>query len=542
MKKRTIAIFLSALMISSAAMVLSSCADKEGPAGSSNGVGGTQGPGGTDSPVVSGVPDGVNFAADGEPMPINFVVAEADAGAGDTFHLRSIKLDEDEMTENDKVDAAVAERNAAVEKKLGVEIVVYEYLNDADGGIRSSNVYTALSAQSDEYDVLCGLQWKDIDMELDGMLVDLNTLTDDSGNKVDYLSLNAPWWSGYYNESLRIGSNNSLYWVTGDLCLRYTGGYYCYFVNEKLYEQDLLNTQSDLLTAKNGEPTAYGPIYDLVARGDWTLDILSEMVAKAYKDDGDQKVNRTDVLGAALPIWDNTNGMAIAAGINWSEKTDNGVTLMMTSGNQRLIDFMSKMNTILKSGYVYNYGGDYQGAFTDFKGDLSCFLSGRLNQAELYLSTMTTNYHIIPCPKFDFDQDQYRSSVHDAINLYGVSYYSQNKVASVATLEEMAYHSYNTVRPIYYDQALKSMYTTDPGAARMIDLMHDVVYSDFLYIWQFSDYLGGVNGGGPNSMGDFMRNTVTSSKPASQIKKHLTKWNTGLDELLAAIQKLEEQG
>lgn len=547
MKKQITAFLLTALMVGSAVLTLSACSDgKRQNTGAGTGSSGGTVPGGTSGtsqgsdptlPEVAkpGVPDGVRFDTDGEKTVINFVVAETDAANGDSFNLRSVKLDADEVLTTDKVDSAVANRNAIVEDSLGVEINVLEYLTT---DIRRSEVYTAISAQSADYDVLAGHQWNDVQISLDGTLTNLTTMTDGQGNKLDYLSLDKPWWSGYYIDALKMGSSDSLYWVTGDLNLRYTGGYYCFFVNEKLYRQDLLDAQSDLLTQKYGEPTKYGMIYDLVSRGDWTLDVFSEMIARAYHDNGDEKVGPDDVLGAAMPVNDNINGMSVAAGVQYSEKTDGGVTLLADTGNLRLIDFMTKVNKILKSGYIYNYVGDYKTAFADFAGDGACFVSGRLNQAELYLTGMSSNYHIIPCPKMDFDQDQYRSSVHDGINLYGISYYSQKKAAAAATLEEMAFYAYRDVRPIYYDQALKNLYTTDPGSAQMIDLMHDVVYSDFVYIWQFTQYFGGGTGG--IGLGDFLRKTVGSSKPSSMIAQHQTVWRTGLAELLEDVEKLEK--
>ncbi len=540
MKKQIIALFLCALMVGSTAIALSSCAGEEEtkPSNSSGkGSGAVEGSGEVvptnpkkDGP---GVPSYVNYASGDEKLEINFAIAETD---GDGFHQRSIKLDPDEVQESDKVDVAVAERNALVENTLGVEIVVYDYVTTSH--IRGSNVYTALMGGTDEYDVIAGLQWSDVQLCLEDLLVDLADLYDENNKKIDYLSLDQPWWSSYYIDAMKCG--DSIYWLTGDLCLRYTGGFYCFFVNERLYKEDLFYAKSDLLTRKYGTDTEYGSIYELVTRGDWTLDILNEMVAKAYHDEnGNEKVDTEDVLGCAFPVWDNVNGLSIAAGVEYSRRTADTIQLTVNSSSQTLINFMSKMFTILKSGYTYNYGGNYSGAMADFASDLSCFISGRLNQAELYLTNMSTDYHIIPCPKMDFDQKQYRSSVHDGINLYGISVFSQNKVAAAATLEMMAYYSYKNVRPIYYDQALKSMYTTDEGAAAMIDLMGEVVYSDFVYIWQFSDYFGNTNGAG--GLGDFLRNNVTSSKPASQIKKRENLWTTGLEKILDDIKKLEAE-
>ncbi|MGM9636705.1 MAG: hypothetical protein ACI3YK_01825 [Eubacteriales bacterium] len=525
MKRRLIASLFCAVLLASTAATLASCAD--------TGNGGTTTTPGSDlidpnnGEIMYHVPDDVRF--DGE--IINFAVAETDH---DGFHKRSIKLDDTDDTESNKVDSAVAQRNAAVESRLGVTIELLGYFDSAN--IRSSAVYNSLAAQDGEYDVIAGLQWNDVQLCTEGFLADLTCEIDDypgqEGQAVHWLGYeDEPYWSNYYVDAMKCG--DSVYWLTGDLCLRYTGGFYCFFVNSKLYEESLMYTESNLLTQKYGTPTTYGDIYQLVKNGDWTLDVLNEMVAKVYMDDGDDKVGRTDKLGAAMPVWDNTNGLSIAAGVEYSARSGDTIVLTATNTNATLIDFMTKISTILRSGYVYNYGGDYATAMQDFASDNACFVSGRLNQAELYLTDMTTNYHIIPCPKLDFTQENYRSSVHDGINLYGINYFSEHKAATAATLELMAYYSYTTVRPIYYDEALKNMYTNDKGAADMIDLMGEVVYSDFVYIWQFADVFYGL--------GDFLRNHAETKRPSSDIAKVQDAWKKGLESVLEEIAELEAE-
>lgn len=525
MKKKIIATLFCAALLASTAATLTSCVEQQGSQGTTK-TGGDDitSP---DGEVMHHVPEDVRF--DGE--IINFAVSEAD---GDGFHKRSIKLDDTDDTESNKVDTAIAERNAAVESKLGVSIELLGYYNN---GLHSSAVYNSLAANDSEYDVVAGLQWCDIQLCTEGLLADLTCDIDDfpgqEGQHVSWLGYeDEPYWSNYYVDAMKCG--DSVYWITGDLCLRYTGGFYCFFVNSKLYDEYLMNTESTLLTQKYGEPTNYGDIYQLVKKGDWTLDVFNEMVAKAYHDtDGDDMTESTDQLGAAIPIWDNTNGMSVAAGVEYSVRSGDTIEFTATNTNKTLVDFMSKLSTIMRSGYVINYHGDYAGAMRDFASDNACFVAGRLNQAELYLTDMDTNYHIIPCPKMDFNQTNYRSSVHDAINLYGINYFSEHKAATAATLELMAYYSYKTVRPIYYDEALKNMYTNDPGAAEMIDLMGEVVYSDFVYIWQFANVFSGL--------GDFLRNHAESKRPVSDLGKVQGKWAEGLESVLESIAKLEEE-
>lgn len=95
----------------------------------------------------------------------------------------------------------------------------------------------------------------------------------------------------------------------------------------------------------------------------------------------------------------------------------------------------------------------------------------------------------------------------------------------------MAAGSYWDVRPIYYDEALKYMYSRDQGAADMIDLMGEVVYSDFGYIYQFLSYFA--------DCGVFLRYNVESAKPTSLLAAVQEKWIKGMDQIQRDIAELQ---
>ncbi len=439
---------------------------------------------------------------------VNFMIAGAD---GDSYHLRSIYVDEDGSDVGDSVDSAVFKRNMAIQEKLNVNIVA---AYDQDGKVNTWGK-TILLSGSDEVDIVAGLQYGDVQLALDGVVLDLNTLSE---HGADYIKWNEEYWATSYIEALSFGDKN--YWLTGDLCLRFTGGYYSFFVNSRIYD--------DVLKSK------YGSIYDVVNDKKWTYDMLLEMTKACAKDtNGDDTVDAEgeDVLGLALPVHDNTNGMAVGAGVMWTQYDENRTpSNIFTNRNTTLMNYIEKLYEVCNTAGVHNFGGDYQGAMQLFASGQAAFVSGRLNQAELYLSEMEDNYYVIPCPMLTDGQGTYYSSVHDAINVYGINVSSMNIPAAAATLEYMAYESYYTIRPIYYDSFLKFKYTRDDEAAGMIDLMHDTVYTDFVYIWQFSADLSG--------MGSFLRNYATNKRATSVLKGKQDAWTQGLEAILLKIQDL----
>ena len=148
---------------------------------------------------------------------------------------------------------------------------------------------------------------------------------------------------------------------------------------------------------------------------------------------------------------------------------------------------------------------------------------------------MPSNYYIIPCPLLN-EGENYRSTLPDGINIYGISVGSENIEATAIVLEAMCAESYRSVRPRYYEDALKFKYTTDLDSAEMIDILSENAYIDFALVWAFTTYFSGLG----NYLRTNMRNGVTSI--TSQLKKQTSVWNKGvkdLDEMFAKIEGLQ---
>lgn len=496
MRKKLTATLLCLAMCASSAMLLASCAN------SNNGAVTTAPPAdaGEGEITIQQLPK-----IDMGGQDINFVIAETD---GDGFHLRSIKPDDEES--DDIVDIAIMERNARIEEYYNCNIVVANYFTNS----LNSSIGSQLTAGVEDYDILCARQYDDVQLALRGVVYDLNMLELDYGMKT--MNMDASYWSQTYNDGLQVGTGR--YWVTGDICLRYTGGYYCYFVNHMEYNEKL---------------SSYGSVYDLVRDGKWTLDLLTQMSAALWEDtDGDDKTSKGDQLAIAHPVWDNTNGLSISSGVQYSYRNEDGtIELTCRKGNPQLESFMSKMATLLSTPGVYNYGGGYSDALLKLAAGEAVFASGRLNQAELYLRDMEDDYGILPNPKLSEEQQQYVSSIHDGVQLYGISVSSPNVLNASLILEAMEVESRRTVRPMYFEAAVKVKYSRGGDDAEMIDLMDRTSYSDFVYVWQFSKEM--------NNMGDWLRNNVASKKGYTTINRVQGTWMEGLKAIQDEIKKLE---
>ena len=496
--------FIATLLLLSTVLSLSACKKDEStaPQGSVN-TGG-------DDPYADDLPPDLKF----ENEEIRFLIAEVSGGLGGTFSERSIGIEGYMIGDagTNTVDEEVYYRNLAVEERLGVVIVPHVIEN----AIILDTVNTQLRSGSGEYDIICGYQAHDIALASEGLILNFNNLAQ---YNADYVDVEKPYWSKNYSKALSY--NNAMYWLTGDLALRYLGGMYCTFVNLDIYNNALLEN--------------YGNIYSLVDNKGWTLEIMSQMIAQAWIDDGtDEDIpDAGDTLGFVIENIDPLDGMSIGAGVTFSHTDETSgkivVNLANDTVNPSAMKFAQAMYEIL-----YNHNqGSFVAPSKHSTNSMGLFAQGnvlfthdKIFTAEVFLTDME-NYGIIPSPMLDAQQQGYRAGIHDGCSLFGIYAMSPKVSAAAATLEAMASMT-EKVRVSYYDEALKHRYSKDPESSRMIDLIRDSVYIDFAFAW----------GRSLNNIHNYFR-TAINAKTApgnNTFRKSLSAWNTKMDILLTALE------
>jgi len=408
---------------------------------------------------LDNIPEDVNFAnADDTERTVTFVYVE---GKNGTYTARSIKVDD--LT-GDSVDTKLYERNQTIENRFGITI---ESILQGDGiNTLQNNISPILQAGDPDYDVIAGYQFFDLDMATLGYVLDINTLDQYNAN---YIDIEADYWATDYIRNMHYG--DPIYWLSGDLSLRFVGGQYCTFVNSRIYDSVLKEK--------------YGSIYDIVNEGKWTLDLLGEMASLCYRDlNGNDKTDEADVLGVAVEVGqDMSDGIAIGAGVTWSVRNPDG-SISVTLGNPRTIEFSTKYYQLINSNYFYNpTSSDSVTQMTLFANGNVAFTINKLYQSEVYLREMQDNFYIVPTPKFNEAQPEHYTGLHDGNTIFGITYCSDAIVASAVALEAMAAESLRTVTPEFYEFALKFKYTRDDEASEMIDLIKECAYSDFVFVW-----------------------------------------------------------
>ncbi len=483
--KKIIGFLLAVVMLLSAAALLGACAKKE--KNKNEDVD-------SDDDYLTGL--------DFNGAEIRFVVSDSSQEMN-SLSGQSVSVEE---RDGDTVSIALYDRNALIESRLNVDIQLLMMTSHTNF---TAQVQTMLDTGTDEFDVFMAQQANDIDLCLNGDMVDLNKLSDYGAG---YLNFDGGWWATNYMQHYEYGQNR--YWLSGGFDLLYIGGVACTIVNANMYDAFC-----------KGD---FGEIYTIAKEGNWNLDLMAEMCKRVWLDGNlNDKLDYEDRIGYTNGASSSFNVMElmIATGIEVTKRGGDGSL-------EWIFDEKNKSNVaILERLYSFLNDTDGVGQTSDFKGEDAfrdgkmLFYIGRLSNLS-GLREMQDDFYLIPTPKLNDAQDSYRCSIQDSQHLIGIPYTvpTDKYPAIAATLELMAYQSNKTVNKVYYNEVLKQKYARDEGLAAMVDLCHDSAYTDFGLIWE--KYLFGTH---------WLRNSGISSNPTSAIKKYSSKWKGTFDETIEKL-------
>ena len=415
------------------------------------------------------------------------------SSTAERFGLEGTFVDE---PNGDTVADAMHESTENVKNRFNVEI---ECITASD--LLTKSITSQLMAGDSDYDVLVGYAYYDFSLASSGYVLDVNSLGDLGAG--DIIDTNQPYWAKNYIESASYKGKS--YWLVGDISIETLGCMYVTFVNDALYQKTCNET--------------FGNIYNVVNNNEWTIDKLSEMSALCYSDlNGNDKADDPDVYGWATHWIHAVDGITIGLGIEYTERLADGTIALTISSNPRNIDLLQKLYNFKSLATSHTYSQEIA-TINAFKEDRVMFMVNTLRHAEINLRDMETDYYILPVPKLDSAQENYRTGIHDQCAIFGISYASEKVYESAVVLEALCAEHSRLVRPKYYDEALKYKYTRDDASADMIDIVRDSVFTDFALCW--AKDLGGIT--------HTIRNLAPN--PQSTLKKGLPTWTKSLETL-----------
>ena len=412
---------------------------------------------------------------------------------------------------SEPVNDAMFNRNVAVSDRLNVNIVSAA-LEDPSAHAPVEEVQRAVKAGSDDYDLLAGAAYVAAPAALDGTFYDLTQL--------EYLDLSKDYWMQDYNEA--ISYKEMQFSATGMIAL---STYRFAFVT--LFNKEEFDNK--------GVPY----LYEAVANNEWTLDYQAKLAADFYRDtNGTAKQDEGDFFGFVSCWGINVDPYWASCDLPIVEKNAEGEYEFVLD-IARYSDVMDKVLYLL-----YDCGGSsiYDAITDNVEQDLmrEVFSRGECAMTTLRLvaveqpdvRNMEQAYGIVPIPKYDSTQKEYGTLMHDQFTVFCIPVTaSAEKLELIgATMEVMASESERTVKPAYYEIALKRKYMSDPIAWEMLDMIFNVMRIDPAVV--YVDSLGGPHQT-MRTIAASKRNTVSSTckKMNNSVTKQINKLQKKLDNL-----------
>lgn len=146
-------------------------------------------------------------------------------------------------------------------------------------------------------------------------------------------------------------------------------------------------------------------------------------------------------------------------------------------------------------------------------------------------------YGVIPMPKYDENQTNYRTFLHDQFSVVAIpTTVKDHRLDMVsAVIEAMASASYKFVRPVYYEETLRTKIVQDPQSALMMDIITEGIYIDagMLYSKNFSYFHSSfrtlINGGTNDATSRFAAINKQSKALTNKLNKKLNQLLTDLE-------------
>ena len=413
-----------------------------------------------------------------------------------------------ENVNGDSINDAVFERNKAVEQRLNVTIT-----NILDKDEPCEEVEIAVNAGTHEYDVMAAACFVTLGQTPRGIYANLRDTA--------YLDFDQPWWSAGLNDATLY--KGTQYVLTGSMLLSIYRFAYATVFNQKLFDD---------------ADQKY--LYEYVDNGTWTLDKQISLVPIFHRDNGNATQDKEgDIYGyistqhiSVDPYWSCCEVDIL------SRDEDGDFTIVFDSGKlhgvaEKVLELY--YGTDNASYILSTYGSDEHmdgccDMFAEGKGAMATIRVMGLERSSV--RSMTDKFGIVPMPKYDETQKEYHTMLHDRFTVVAIPTTAQGERLDElsAVLEALSSTGYQIVKPVYYEETLRTKIVHDPQSSEMMELIINslttdsgIFYTDALYGFQ-------------NAFRDIIlskQNTVTSTykKSIKILENRLTNMMRRLDAL-----------
>ncbi|MDY3941063.1 MAG: hypothetical protein SOZ09_03625 [Eubacteriales bacterium] len=392
-----------------------------------------------------------------------------------------------EELNGDLMNDAIYQRNAMAEDLLSIKVTPIWSTGDTSG--ITSMLKAGTAAGSDEYDAVIN--------RMDFLGTSLQNGDLQNLRAISTLNVEHPWWDKNIVDDFTLFGDR-LYWIAGDIN----------FVDDYAVEAVFFS-----MSLCDDHGLAYP--YTLVKEGTWTIDRMLEM-ANAVKTDvnGDGKYTVEDDVVGHLEQNDHVKHWMYAMGEKSIDIDDAG-NLRLRILDERQIGAIDKLyNAMVENEMTYTgKAADFAAGHALFYGDMLAFV----NQ----LREMTSDFGIIPMPKYDEAQESYGEYISNGwTTAYAVPMTNGDPERTGVILEALSGYSTDTVRQALYEVSLSAKLVRDADSVEMLD----IIFGSKSYDWAVDFTWGSGFASLYNGIYTSKKNNYvsTAEKKAQSLEKTIT--------------------
>ncbi|MBQ7338543.1 MAG: hypothetical protein IJW40_08855 [Clostridia bacterium] len=407
--------------------------------------------------------------------------------------------------DGDLLTGAIYDRNSLIEETYGV-VITKEYVSVDQG--YDTKIRNNHNSGDDAYQVMTLRSLGITTFILENLMTNMYDLEHVDTGKI--------WWNQDSVSSYTLGS--TLYFAAPELLLRDKGATAAMYYNSKV--------------AADHEIT---DLYDLVKNGDWTWETFIDYCERVSTSlDGDDLMNSINdqwgIVGSDSDVFRLFSG----TGIKFAHIDEDGYLAYDFGDEDSILKMQEVFEEIIYSDFFCHNGlVAFEGAATTapFRSDNALFTIAGVREVNT-MRAMTTDYGILPVPKYDSYQDDYSSLVwvHDD-SVLGIPSAVEDEEMVGLIVEAMSYYSWYDVYPKFYDTVIMGRSTRDEQSKEMLEIVFRTRLYDPGQFWDSGSGASGIQN-------KYLRLPVTKESNISSIwssyeeavEKRFEEINTIIDE------------
>jgi hypothetical protein len=345
----------------------------------------------------------------------------------------------DETSEN-IVDQALIYRNAKVEDRYNVFIELQN--NEANAHINT--VLSACTMQMDTFDLAMTYVFQSSPLITNGFVL--------NWAKLPYTKLEESHWINGMNREFSV--RDAIYTSISKMCISILGQTVAMVYNRDLGDEWKGEEFSETLI-------------DTIVDGGWTYDKLMTIVNEYGWSDATNDGRTADDSYAYYMTTDwSIDTWHAAWDIPCIKNTvEKGLEDVMM--NDKYLSYASRMQTMYYETPAIFYGKQSE-AYNSFMAGKSLFITCELSGTLNILPNMESTYTIIPQPKYDDNQADYRSAMFDNYSVMSVPVTADQEFVSLI-VEALSIASEEHVYPAYRFDSLQGTGVSDADSIDMLD-------------------------------------------------------------------------